>query len=204
MEKYQYFDGLKFTRDEKTGYYLNSTIRKRLHRYVWEYYNGEIPEGYHIHHINKDKSNNDISNLQLIKGEDHVTFHGLERGETQYDAIIENLNKNARPKANEWHGSEEGHLWHKKQYNKHLKKWIDKRVKQICEQCGNEFETIDNKKARFCSNKCKSKWRRESGIDDVKRECNYCGSEFTVNKYYKTKYCSKSCMKKDYWEGRSV
>ena len=41
-EKYQYFNGLKFTRDDKTGYYLNSTIRKRMHRYVWEFYNGQI------------------------------------------------------------------------------------------------------------------------------------------------------------------
>ena len=57
--KFAYFNGLKFTRDDKTGYYLNSTIRKRLHRCVWEYYNGEIPKGYHIHHKDNDKSNND-------------------------------------------------------------------------------------------------------------------------------------------------
>ena len=64
--KYIEYDGLKFCRDDKTGYYLNSTIRKRLHRYVWEKERGEIPEGYHIHHIDKNKANNDISNLALI------------------------------------------------------------------------------------------------------------------------------------------
>ena len=58
-----WFNGIKFTKDDKTGYYLNSSIRKRLHRYVWELHYGEIPEGYHIHHIDFDKSNNDISNF---------------------------------------------------------------------------------------------------------------------------------------------
>ena len=57
--KYQYFNGLKFTRDDKTGYYLNSTIEKRMHRYVWEFYNGPIPKGYDIHHKDEDKANNE-------------------------------------------------------------------------------------------------------------------------------------------------
>ena len=32
-----------------------------LHRMVWTCYNGEIPDGYDIHHIDFDKNNNDIS-----------------------------------------------------------------------------------------------------------------------------------------------
>ena len=199
MEKYQYFNGLKFTRDDKTGYYLNSTIRKRLHRYVWEYYNGEIPEGYHVHHIDHDKSNNDISNLELVEGKKHVTMHSTERALIEYEALVENLDNNARPKAIEWHGSSEGREWHKEQYEKYLGKWIKRKVIKKCEQCGSEFETIDNGKSKFCSNKCKAKWRRESGIDDEIRTCKLCGGEFTINKYSKAKYCSRSCSKKDYW-----
>ena len=76
MEKYIYFNGIKFTRDEKTGYYLNSTIRKRLHRYVWEFYNGSIESGYDIHHIDGDKSNNDISNLAKMSRHKHAEIHG--------------------------------------------------------------------------------------------------------------------------------
>lgn len=34
--KYQEYNGVIFCRDEKTGYYLNSTLRVRMHRYVWE------------------------------------------------------------------------------------------------------------------------------------------------------------------------
>lgn len=202
MEKYQYFNGLKFTRDDETGYYLNSTIGKRIHRYVWEYNNGKIPKGYHIHHMDYDKSNNDISNLMLIEAKQHVAMHSVERGLINYEAIIENLDNNARPKANEWHGSDEGHEWHKEQYRKYLGKWTENRVAKTCEQCGSEFKTIDNGKGKFCSNKCKAKWRRESGIDDETRTCQQCENDFTINKYSKAKYCSRSCSKKAYWDNK--
>lgn len=51
MKKYQYYHNIKFTLDEKSGYYQNSTIHKSLHRFVWEENNGVIPKGYEIHHI---------------------------------------------------------------------------------------------------------------------------------------------------------
>lgn len=190
MDKYIYFDGLKFTRDDKTGYYLNSTIRKRLHRYVWEYHNGEIPKGYHVHHADHDKSNNDISNLVLVNPSEHASYHGDIRAETEREKIIENLDKNARPKASEWHRSEEGREWHKKLYEE-TKEKLHEKTELTCEQCGDTFEGI--KRSRFCSNKCKAKWRRDSGIDDEVRNCEYCGKEFTVNKYSKAKCCSRTC-----------
>ncbi|MGG3651963.1 HNH endonuclease signature motif containing protein [Bacillus pseudomycoides] len=200
MKKYQYFNDLKFTRDEKTGYYLNSTIRKRMHRYVWEFYNGEIPKGYHIHHIDHDKSNNDISNLELIEATVHLTMHAVEQGLTNYNKMVKNLNENARPKANEWHGSEDGHEWHKEQYKKYLKNFTENKVIKICAECEKEFETIDTKTPKFCSNKCKSKHRRKSGVDNVIRKCEFCNNEFTINKYSKTRFCSRKCMKSDYWK----
>ena len=65
------FDNLVFRRDKKTGYYLNAKTHKRLHVYVWEYYNGEIPKGCEIHHKDFDKSNNEVDNLQLLTKKDH-------------------------------------------------------------------------------------------------------------------------------------
>ena len=56
--KYQEFDGVRYCRDERTGYYLSSTHRKRMHVAVWEAHNGPIPEGYDVHHENLDKSDN--------------------------------------------------------------------------------------------------------------------------------------------------
>lgn len=191
MDKFIYFNGIKFTRDDKTGYYLNSTIRKRLHRYVWEYHYGEIPKGYHIHHKDHDKSNNDISNLECISPSNHATHHGNDRSLNHYEEMVKNLSENARPKASEWHRSEEGREWH----SAHAKEVYENRIKMSfkCEQCGDEFESFKTKSNRFCSNKCKAAWRRESGIDDVDRRCVQCGKEFRINKYSKTKCCSKSC-----------
>jgi hypothetical protein len=63
------YDGYIFTRDKKSGYYLSAKPihndkRIMLHRYVWIKYNGEIPKGYSVHHIDENKENNDIMNLK--------------------------------------------------------------------------------------------------------------------------------------------
>jgi hypothetical protein len=43
-----------------------------MHRYVWEFANGPIPENYDIHHIDNDKSNNGISNLMCLPKSEHT------------------------------------------------------------------------------------------------------------------------------------
>ncbi|PMC80453.1 HNH endonuclease [Aerococcus viridans] len=190
--KYQYFDGIKFTLDENTGYYLNSTIRTRLHRYVWEFYNGKIPSGYEVHHVDHDKSNNDIENLKLLPRKEHLKYHASIAGKRN----VENgLLDRIRPMTKEWHSSEDGREWHRKHYEK-TKDKLHEEKEFICEQCGKTYISEVTGTNRFCSNKCKSKWRRDSGIDDETRICEYCGKEFRINKYSKSKTCSKSCSAK--------
>ena len=197
--KFAHFCGLKFTRDDRTGYYLNSTIRQRLHRYVWQHFNGPIPEGYHIHHRDGNKGNNDIENLAVVSHSKHTTYHGI--GNSMDSEWMEwsrkNLLKNAIPAASEWHGSEEGREWHKEHYE-NMKDRLHATSEFVCEFCGEGFEAVDNGQNKFCSNRCKSAWRRASGIDDEVRKCAYCGENFTVNKYKKTKCCSKTCSNKLY------
>jgi hypothetical protein len=38
----------------------------RIHRIVWQEYKGLIPDGYVVDHINDDKTDNRLSNLQLL------------------------------------------------------------------------------------------------------------------------------------------
>lgn len=193
MEKYQYFNNIKFTRDNKTGHYLNSTIRKRIHRYIWEFYNGEIPEGCEIHHIDSDKSNNSISNLAMLPKKEHAKLHGNNQSDILLAKKRKNIKEKALPEAIKWHKSEEGRKWHSR-HSLEIAKTI-KEKEYICLNCGNKFYAKPYGLNKFCSNKCKACYRRKSGIDNTKKICEYCGGVFIDNKYSKRKYCSKKCSK---------
>jgi hypothetical protein len=185
--KYIEYDGLRFCRDDKTGYYLNSTIRKRLHRYVWEQEVGAVPAGCQIHHIDGNKANNDIANLAILTSAGHQRLHGREIARKEKSR--ENIKK-AQQAAPAWHHSAEGRVWH----SKHMQGFKQPRVTKVCTQCGAEF--LGTKYSRFCSNKCKSKWRRDQGLDDIEKVCEWCGKPYVVSKYAKQKYCSMECQHK--------
>lgn len=186
-------DGFRFTITGGKKYHYNSTLRKHLQQYIWEKENGNIPKGYEIHHIDMNTENNKIENLQLLTMKDHKELHKtLSWNEERRNWAKENVQAKARPKADEWHGSEEGLEWHRKHYEKYKDKLL-KKEKFKCECCGVEFESVVKDVNRFCSNKCKSKFRRDSGIDDVYRKCELCENDFKVNKYSKAKTCSRSC-----------
>lgn len=200
-EKFQYFDGKKFTRDENTGYYLCSTPesdgkRKRMHVYVWEHYNGKAPDEYHIHHIDGNKSNNEIGNLRLEKAYEHLSYHAKLNYKTNPEKFKEHL-KNIRPLTLKWHRSEEGREWHS-QNSKRM--WKNKDTQTyICSFCGKEFcslHSYSTSSNTFCSNNCKAAYRRKSKIDNIKNICAVCGKEFEKNKYSKTQTCSRECATK--------
>lgn len=191
--KFAYFDGLRFCRDEKTGYYLNATIHKRLHRYVYEHVNGKIPAGYQIHHIDHDKGNNEPENLELLTSKQHSQRHSMEMTDELRQRLHDNMLNKAIPAAASWHGSEAGHEWHKRHYDE-MNGALHATIKRICKQCGKSFEGIKNGRNAFCSNACNSAWRRASGVDNEDRKCPVCGTVFSVNKYAKTVCCSRSCV----------
>jgi hypothetical protein len=190
-KKYAMFNGLRFVRDDTTGYYLNSKTHERLHRAVWEFCNGPIPQAMAIHHKDFDKGNNDISNLELITSSTHMILHGERLTDEQREQRKQNLADNARPAALLWHGSDNGREWHKKHYEI-MKDKLYVSKKFVCEQCGKEFLST-KAGSRFCTNVCKSAWRRSSGIDNEVRKCEQCGKEFDTNKYTKQRCCSRSC-----------
>ena len=75
FKPFQIFDRKKFSL-RPTGYYeLTNSDRTPMHIYVWRFYNGEIMKGYEIHHIDFDKSNNNIENLQLLTKSEHTKLH---------------------------------------------------------------------------------------------------------------------------------
>lgn len=192
-EKYIEYDGLMFCLDEKTGYYLNGTIHKRLHQYVWEKEVGRIPEGFQIHHIDRDKSNNGIDNLCMVSEKGHKRLHAiLDNVEEVKEKKRKNLEEKARPAASEWHKSEAGRAWHSQ---KSIKMYEEMEpVSFTCAYCGKEFTALPVGVHKYCSNACKSAARRKKGTDNETRVCPICGESFSVNKYSETRFCSRKCM----------
>lgn len=66
---------------DNDGYYKitskkEGNMGKLLHRVIWEdFYGCNIPKGYHIHHLNKNKLDNRIQNLQCCEAGLHSKFH---------------------------------------------------------------------------------------------------------------------------------
>ena len=54
--------------------FANNNYRKKflVHRYVYEAFNGKIPEGYTIDHIDQNPQNNNIDNLQCITKQENI------------------------------------------------------------------------------------------------------------------------------------
>lgn len=64
------------------GYYGRTTgDRGMMHRAVWEHFNGPIPDGWDVHHLDRDRTNNDISNLTCLSKDEHTKLHAAEAAE---------------------------------------------------------------------------------------------------------------------------
>jgi len=63
------------------GYKVIWIKGKRIleHRHIWEKKHGNIPKGYTIHHINRDKLDNRLDNLQLLSLSEHLKIHYKDR-----------------------------------------------------------------------------------------------------------------------------
>ena len=46
----------------------------RVHRLVWEAFNGQIPEGLQVNHINEVKTDNRLSNLNLMTAKENTNW----------------------------------------------------------------------------------------------------------------------------------
>jgi hypothetical protein len=70
------FESYKVYHDKK-GYAIiwinNKNIK--LHVYLWERKNGKKPVGYDIHHIDENKGNYVLNNLELLSKQDHSKLH---------------------------------------------------------------------------------------------------------------------------------
>lgn len=159
------FNGYKYYQN-KEGYYQISgatqkkhpSIQSRLHRAIWEFYNGKIPEGYHVHHKDGDKENNNIENLEVLSPSEHHKIHngaGGEKLDWWHSAAGRVANNRGREKCKEWHASEEGYKWH----SEHQKETMRKHhVEETCQECGCQFNTLDGIRHQIYCEKCRDKF----------------------------------------------
>lgn len=198
-QKSIYYEG-RYYYPRGNGYYYNSHLRKYLHQMVWITEKGPIPKGYEIHHIDFNRENNDISNLACIPSKEHHDLHSALLTDEERQWRRDNLDKNARPAASEWHKSEKGREWH----SAHAKKMIENgtsaftRYEELtCTMCGKKYMgvTKSTQPNHFCSNACKARHLRKVRREDMsdRRTCEICGKEFMCSKWSNTKTCSKSC-----------
>ena len=187
MEHQEHF-GRKFYLDKEKGYWISTDYpRIRAHRWVWINIHGQIPKGYHIHHKDEDKSNNQIENLELIEKSRHIKHHWNEEKRARCKKLMDDV----RHLTKKWHASEEGHAWHKLHGLHCWKK--RKEITIVCETCGKKTITKTYHQ-RYCSNSCKSKARRLSGVDDIIKNCERCNRQFISNKYAKQRFCNRVCI----------
>ncbi len=200
------FNGVKFKRypdaprlSDRRYYKPGWAYRKggveALHREIWKQHHGPIPEGHHIHHIDGDTGNNAIDNLECLPGAEHLSRHSsTDEARERNRANIEA----ARPYAAAWHRSEAGREWHR-EHGKAV--WENREPQQyVCEQCGATYSSLKPSNNRFCSGKCKAKYRRDNKLDHEDRTCESCGSVFSVSRFAKSRYCSRQCA----WDHRKL
>lgn len=73
--------------------YNKNKVFKRMHRLVWETFVGQIPEGYDVHHINGNKLDNRLENLELLSDYDHCIEHYKDKKEKINKAAAKKLSK---------------------------------------------------------------------------------------------------------------
>ena len=151
----QKFNGRTYYLYESEKYF--SKGRNRMHREVWSYYNGSIPKGFHIHHVNGVATDNRIENLNIVSEKLHLRFEGKKRVK-QNPEWFKDFHAKGIEAAKEWHSSDAGKEWHSKQSKL---SWRNREYKKhICEECSKEYETRHSGITKYCHNNCKAKSNR--------------------------------------------
>ena len=157
---YRLYKGQRYFRrtDKKTS---KSGI-KYLHRAVWEYHHGQIPNGLMIDHINRDKADNRIENLRLVTAKENRMNVDPE------------VNQKARERMIAYNSQDYGKWWQdeekkKKRAERLSLSWKKREAfEKKCLYCGKVF-TARHKSASYCSKECRCINYFKNGVKTCQR-----------------------------------
>ena len=137
-----------------------------LHQAIWSYYNGEIPPGYEIHHIDVNPSNNDPSNLRCVSRSEHMKIHQeLRRQKFTCDNCGNEILKTpSRHTAHHFCDSVCMQAFWRKQGG-----YPRTRVTRQCVIGGQDFQCRNSAATQTCSASCAGKLRFANSIKRGKR-----------------------------------
>lgn len=150
------FNSVIYRKSKRNNRYITNL---NLNRAVWSFFNGEIPDGCEIHHIDENKQNDDISNLQCLTKSEHGKIHAKKYGSVKSTKmtkfICANCGKefeNVNTGNNKFCSEKCKNVYqHNVMYQQILK----------CMNCGKEFTCLkhDANIRKFCSRECAIKCR---------------------------------------------
>lgn len=154
----------------KGDYYYDRRGRL-LHRAIYAAAHGPIPRGIDIHHIDGDKTNNELSNLEAVTRSEHLKRH-RPRG-----WVAGGYEAKRRAKYAEWAADEQG------------------LVSRTCAECGKEF-MAKTARAKFCSVQCNRQYQRKRAENQREWVCVECGKVFVASAFNNRqhRFCSQACV----------
>ena len=178
------FAGYKFYKNKSGNFCCTISI----HRFIWQYFNGKIPEDCDVHHLDFNHDNNDISNLQLLTKAEHKQIHLAIKKKH----VIKNPKKKSKficaQCGREYEAVNAGN---NKFCSAECQKAYDSKIR-ICEICGKEFSRVYD--SRFCSQKCVGEYLKKQET----KTCPTCGKTFSDVVSKNRKYCSPECAAESY------
>ena len=197
--------GLKWVKKGR-GYYQSTTVladgrRAWLHRYAFEREKSVIPEGWHVHHVDGNKDNNEVENLECLPPIHHASEHSEDRrafGDSAKQlAHLETI----RPLA---YAAKRG------EYISERKLRRGQVRARVCPTCGKVFKLAGTAfdGTMYCSDKCRNKAHNKFSDAHYATEkaCKHCGKPFAPGCHGigHQLFCSESCRDKHRYNERRI
>ena len=183
-ETYQKFNGTVYKRNTG-GYYRTQA---NIHRDVYEYYCGNIPNDCIIHHLDSNPANNNIENLQMLTITDHQKLHV----QGQIPKPMKSFVCEYCGKPYETLNSGRNRFCSKECKDKD--NYLENMETRVFAYCVKEFNSNKFNDNKCCSQSCGMKLHWSSHHEN--RVCPVCGKIFDTVKRSKQKFCSVECKNK--------